>query len=118
MKRHSLIVAVLIVIMAISTLVLAGEGRRDSRDLGYLDQNPAVSISNHQPSQPQMINDRKDARDLSYLTSSTVSPVLSCHKIAMMNDRRDARDLAYLFGNSETYTVCPPTNAVINCCQR
>jgi hypothetical protein len=115
MKKHSMIVVALMVVMAISIPLLAGEGsRRDARDLGYLNANSVVTTSIQLAS---AMNDRRDARDLSYLNSSNISEV-SSQQIAVQSDRRDARDLAYLFGNSKDTVVDEPNNINLICCQR
>jgi hypothetical protein len=114
MKRQSMIVVTLMVLMAITTPLLAGE--RDARDLSYLNSSPVVTAPNQVAS---MTNDKRDARDLSYLNSSDIYGV-SSQQIAVQgdNDRRDARDLAYLFGNSKGNMMDEPNNVILQCCQR
>jgi hypothetical protein len=119
MKRYSMLV-VLMVMMAISTSLFAGEGsRRDVRDLSYLNFNPVVMSSTQLASTVNALNDRKDARDLSYLNSTGNSEVSSQEIVVQgFNDRRDARDLAYLPGNAKEAGVDQPGNINLMCCQR
>jgi hypothetical protein len=117
MKKHSMTLVVFMVVMAISTSLLAGEGsRRDARDLSYLNANTGVSASTQVAS---VLNDRRDARDLSFLTSAG-TPEVSGQNIIVQgdNDRRDARDLAYLSGNSKEASVDESNNINLMCCQR
>jgi hypothetical protein len=117
MKRHSMILVMIMVMMAITTSLLAGEGnRRDARDLSYLNASPVVTASTQLAS---VLNDRRDMRDLSYLNSTGIPEVSSQHIVVQGdNNRRDARDLAYLLGNSKDIRVDAPDNTILMCCQR
>lgn len=114
MKRQSMIIVTLMVIMAISIPLLASE--KDTRDLSYLNASPVITAPTQVAS---MSNDRRDARDLSYLNSSDITGV-SSQQIAVQgdNDRRDARDLAYLFGKTEGSMMDEQNNVILQCCQR
>jgi len=112
MKEHTMIVVALMVVMAISTTLLASS--KDVRDLSYLNASTVVTASTQLASG---VNDTRDVRDLSYLNSSGISGA-SSQNIALQNDRRDARDLAYLFGNSKEDILEVPNNTTIICCQR
>ncbi len=117
MKRHSMILIILMVMMAISTSLLAGEAnRRDARDLSYLNANPGVTVSAQLASG---LIDRRDARDLSYLNSAGIPGVSSLNIVVQVdNNRRDSRDLTYLLGNSKDIRVDEPNNTILMCCQR
>ena len=117
MKRQSMILIILMVVMAISTSLLAGEAnRRDARDLSYLKANPGVTVSEQVTSG---LIDRRDARDLSYLNSTGMPGVSSPDVVVQVDsNRRDARDLAYLLGNSQDIRVDEPNNTILMCCQR
>jgi hypothetical protein len=92
MKRHSMIVVAVMVLMAIYTTLLASDGdRRDVRDLGYQNANPNITASTN----PVAVSEnRRDARDLNFLNSSDIRGV-SSKLIVVPGDRKDARDLAY-----------------------
>ena len=112
-KIHSMILVALMVIMAISIPLIAGEGnRRDARDLSYMNADPVVMTSSQVASSS---DNRRDARDLGYLNSVDVTQV-SDQLIAVQGNRRDAKDLAHMSGPTNE-AIFDMGNKIL-CCQR
>ena len=112
-KKHSMILVALMVVMAISIPLIAGEGnRRDARDLSYLNADPVVTSSIQVASSS---DNRRDTRDLSYLNSSGMTEV-SDQLAAVQGNRRDAKDLAHMSGPTNE-TIFDTGNKIL-CCQR
>jgi hypothetical protein len=112
MKRGSMIIALLMVVLFISTAVLASS--KDDRDLKYMKEGPVVAVS----SQPvPAFSDRKDTRDLSYLKTIGSSKE-SGQQVALQLGWKDTRDLGYLFENSQGALLPGSDNIILRCCQR